>query len=159
MVRSTAQELRRAASIRFPSCRRVSTGPSLHSPQNRSSSPTTIQKPLRVVIPANDGGGLACHLDVQAGPTGGVRGRVVDGSGKPLDGSVAAHRVGASAQEFSFDRGESKAGKFEVEYLSDGEYKLEFSDYRTNQHGFTSATVRDGVVTDGAVIVAARSKP
>ena len=116
-------------------------------------------KPLRVLIPENDGTGLACHLDAQAGATGGVRVRVVDESGKVIGGSVAARLAESSPRENSYGSEWSDKGDFELEYLPDGDYILDFTNYLTHLRGSTSATVTGGAVTEGVVITAARFNP
>ncbi len=107
-------------------------------------------KPPHVTIPANDGTGLACHLDAEAGPTGGIRVRVVDRDGKPQPGSAAAHRAGEQSGGSEW----SDHGTFELQYLPDGEYRLEFSNYSTRMRGTGSTTVRNGAIADEVVIVA-----
>ena len=103
--------------------------------------------PTFVVIPANDGTGLACHLSAIAGPTGGIKGFVVDAQGKPIEGGVYAYPHG-KYQEKTFPNFSdyANAGLFSLVNLPDGDYDVVFNNNQTRRHAMVEVVVRDGDV-------------
>ncbi|MGI4758651.1 MAG: MSCRAMM family protein [Janthinobacterium lividum] len=110
-------------------------------------------KQLSVVIPPNDGTGLACHLNVVVGPSGGIRGHVIDQEGRAAEGTVFAYPKGGYRPEVrtSFSADVHK-GAFLLGNIPDGEYKLVFNNYGSKLHGTTQASVHEGEVTSGVEI-------
>jgi hypothetical protein len=105
----------------------------------------TQNKPLSVVIPHNDGTGLACHLSATAGPSGGISGRVMDADGNPVDVGVYVYSHGKIQDNTFPDFSDyTDKGAFSLENLPDGEYDLVFNNNRPKLHAVIQVTVHDG---------------
>jgi hypothetical protein len=107
-------------------------------------------KPPHIQIPANDGTGMACHFNATAAPTGSITGRVIDADGKGLSGSISVQRLGATHNVFSGSY--TRDGSFQIEYLPDGEYTLQFSNSTGQRQGTASVVVQNGAATGDVVL-------
>jgi len=109
----------------------------------------TNDKPPSVTIPLNDGTGMACHLSVVAGPSGGIRGHVVDAGGNPVEGGVYAYPKGEYRPEVVPDFSDyAEKGAFSLEHLPDGDYDLVFNSNRAKLHAMIQVSVHNGAVTN-----------
>ena len=102
-------------------------------------------KPPGIIIPANNGTGLACRLDAFASPSGSIAGRVIDASGKPVQGGIYVYPHGRYTPEDMPAFSEwAQEGAFTVEHLPDDDYDVVFNKNSPKLHGIARVQVQNG---------------
>ena len=119
-------------------------------PSNRALWESEGGKPLLITIPEAGGTGAGCHVSVHAAPAGNVGGQIMNADGKGLKGFVAAYPIAqADSRSWAAACVTDSEGHFQLDFLRDGEYRLEFSADPGSKTYRSQATVQNSQRTGG----------